>query len=55
MIALKDDDEVVGAVELTTGDESLCFITSDAQLLHFGGRRRAARRAGPEAASPASS
>lgn len=36
VIALKDDDEVVGAVELTTGDETLCFITSDAQLLHFG-------------------
>jgi DNA gyrase subunit A len=26
---------VVGAVELTTGDEELCFITSDAQLLHY--------------------
>ena len=36
VISLKDDDEVVGAVELTTGDETLCFITSDAQLLHFG-------------------
>lgn len=36
LIGLKDDDEVVGAVELATGDESLCFITSDAQLLHFG-------------------
>jgi DNA gyrase subunit A len=36
VIALKDDDEVVGAVELVTGDETLCFITSDAQLLHFG-------------------
>ncbi len=36
LISLKDDDEVVGAVELVTGDESLCFITSDAQLLHFG-------------------
>ncbi|WP_350276237.1 DNA topoisomerase IV subunit A [Kribbella sp. HUAS MG21] len=35
IIALKDGDEVVGAVELTTGDEELCFITSDAQLLHF--------------------
>jgi DNA gyrase subunit A len=36
VIALKDGDEVVGAVELATGDETLCFITSDAQLLHFG-------------------
>ena len=36
VIGLKDGDEVVGAVELTTGDETLCFITSDAQLLHFG-------------------
>ncbi len=35
VIGLKDDDEVVGAVELTTGEETLCFITSDAQLLHF--------------------
>ncbi len=36
MIGLKGGDEVVGAVELTTGTENLCFITSDAQLLHFG-------------------
>jgi DNA gyrase subunit A len=36
VIRLADGDEVVGAVELTTGDEELCFITSDAQLLHFG-------------------
>jgi len=36
VISLKDGDEVVGAVELTAGDEELCFITSDAQLLHFG-------------------
>ncbi|WP_028635802.1 DNA gyrase/topoisomerase IV subunit A [Nocardioides sp. URHA0032] len=36
VIRLADGDEVVGAVELTTGRESLCFITSDAQLLHFG-------------------
>ena len=36
VIGLKDDDEVVGAVELATGSETLCFITSDAQLLHFG-------------------
>ena len=36
VIGLKDGDEVVGAVQLTTGAEELCFITSDAQLLHFG-------------------
>ena len=36
MIRLADGDEVVGAVELRTGDEELCFVTCDAQLLHFG-------------------
>jgi DNA gyrase subunit A len=36
VIGLKDGDEVVGAVELRSGDEELCFITSDARLLHFG-------------------
>jgi DNA gyrase subunit A len=36
VIGLKDGDEVVGAVQLTTGRETLCFITTDAQLLHFG-------------------
>ena len=36
VISLKDGDEVVGALDLATGDETLCFITSDAQLLHFG-------------------
>ena len=35
VIGLKEDDEVVGAVELVTGEEELCFISSDAQLLHF--------------------
>lgn len=35
IISLKDHDEVVGAVELSSGDEDLVFITSDAQLLHF--------------------
>jgi DNA gyrase subunit A len=35
IVGLKDGDEVVGAVELTTGEEELCFITSEAQLLHF--------------------
>ena len=36
VISLKDGDEVVGAVELRTGEEALCFVTSDGQLLHFG-------------------
>lgn len=36
VIRLADGDEVVGAAELATGREVLCFITSDAQLLHFG-------------------
>jgi DNA gyrase subunit A len=35
VVRLTDGDEVVGAVELTTGDEELCFVSSDAQLLHF--------------------
>ena len=35
VISLKDDDEVVGALELTTGEEELCFIASDGQLLRF--------------------
>jgi DNA gyrase subunit A len=35
VIGLKDGDEVVGAVELGSGEEELCFISSDAQLLHF--------------------
>ena len=35
VISLKDGDEVVGAVELVTGTETLCFITTDAQLLHY--------------------
>jgi DNA gyrase subunit A len=36
VVGLKDGDELVGAVQLATGDEELCFITSDAQLLRFG-------------------
>ena len=54
VIRLDDGDEVVGAVELRTGEEELCFVTSDAQLLHFpaaGGPPAGPRRA---AASPAS-
>ena len=35
VVSLKDGDEVVGAVELATGDETLCFVTAEAQLLHF--------------------
>ena len=34
-VSLKPGDRVVGAVELRTGDEHLCFVTTDAQLLHF--------------------
>ena len=36
VIGLKEGDEVVGAVQLDTGRETLCFITTDAQLLRFG-------------------
>src|SRR5690606_25746860 len=36
VISLRDDDEVVGAVDLSTGTEDLVFVTDDAQLLHFG-------------------
>ena len=35
VIALKDGDELVGAVELADEQVHLAFITSDAQLLHF--------------------
>ncbi|MGN6780437.1 MAG: DNA gyrase C-terminal beta-propeller domain-containing protein, partial [Marmoricola sp.] len=35
VIRLDDGDEVVGAVELSSGEEELCFISTDAQLLHF--------------------
>ena len=35
VVALRDGDEVVGAVELRTGEEDLVFVTSDAQLLRF--------------------
>ena len=48
VITLKGGDEVVGAVELATGDEELCFVTSDARLLHFAasGVRPQGRSAG---------
>ncbi|GJF31914.1 DNA topoisomerase (ATP-hydrolyzing) [Kitasatospora sp. NE20-6] len=35
VIALREGDEVVGAVELRTGEEDLVFIASDAQLLRY--------------------
>jgi DNA gyrase subunit A len=35
VIALKDGDRVVGAVQLDEEDQDLVFITSDAQLLRF--------------------
>ncbi|MEV4616315.1 DNA topoisomerase IV subunit A [Kitasatospora sp. NPDC049258] len=35
VIALKDGDTVVGAIELRTGEEDLVFIASDAQLLRY--------------------
>jgi DNA gyrase subunit A len=35
VIALKDDDRVVRAVQLPSEEQDLVFITSDAQLLHF--------------------
>ncbi|MFI5796906.1 DNA topoisomerase (ATP-hydrolyzing) subunit A [Streptomyces sp. NPDC051677] len=35
VIALKDGDRIVGAIELTTGEEDLVFITDDAQLLRY--------------------
>jgi DNA gyrase subunit A len=36
VIALKGGDRVVGAVQLTSEDQDLVFITSDGQLLRFG-------------------
>ena len=35
VIRLDDGDSVVGAVELVDESDELCFISSDAQLLHF--------------------
>ena len=35
IIALKEGDRMIGAIELRTGDEDLVFITSDAQLLRY--------------------
>jgi DNA gyrase subunit A len=36
IIALKDGDRVVGAVQLADEEQDLVFVTSDAQLLRFG-------------------
>jgi DNA gyrase subunit A len=36
VIALKDGDRVVGAVQLVSESQDLVFVTSDAQLLRFG-------------------
>jgi DNA gyrase subunit A len=35
LITLKPGDRVVGAAQLTTGEEDLVFVTSDAQLLRY--------------------
>ena len=35
VISLAEGDGVIGAVQLTTGDDELVFVTSDAHLLHF--------------------
>ncbi|UGY94038.1 DNA gyrase/topoisomerase IV subunit A [Streptomyces gobiensis] len=35
VISLKEGDRIVGAVELSTGEEDLVFITNEAQLLRF--------------------
>ncbi|MEU9370540.1 DNA topoisomerase IV subunit A [Streptomyces avermitilis] len=35
VITLKDGDRIVGAIELSTGEEDLVFITDDAQLLRY--------------------
>jgi DNA gyrase subunit A len=35
VVALREGDRVVGAVELASGEEDLVFVTSDAQLLRF--------------------
>jgi DNA gyrase subunit A len=36
VIALKDGDQVIGAVQLDAEDQDLVFITTDGQLLRFG-------------------
>jgi DNA gyrase subunit A len=60
VIALKDGDRVVGAVQLADEEQDLVFITSDAQLLRFPAGsvrpqgRAAAGMAGIRLAPPAS-
>ena len=39
VVALRDGDSVVGAVELPHGAGDLVFVTSDAQLLRFAADR----------------
>ncbi|MQA77467.1 MAG: DNA topoisomerase 4 subunit A [Streptosporangiales bacterium] len=48
VISLKDGDHVVGVVDLASDDAELCFVTSDAQVLHFpaSGVRPQGRAAG---------
>jgi DNA gyrase subunit A len=48
VVALKEGDQVAGAVELAAEDDELAFVTSDAQLLHFAasGVRPQGRAAG---------
>ncbi len=48
VIALRDGDAVVGALDLRTGEEDLVLVTSDAQLLRFpaGAVRQQGRAAG---------
>ena len=36
VITLAEGDEVVGGLELASGEEELCFVSGEAQLLHFG-------------------
>jgi DNA gyrase subunit A len=60
VIALKEGDRVVGAVQLADEEQDLVFVTSDAQLLRFGAAavrpqgRSAAGMAGIRLASRAS-
>ena len=35
IITLKDDDRVIGVTQLSTGEEDLAFVTTEAQLLRF--------------------
>ncbi|MGH3446569.1 MAG: DNA gyrase/topoisomerase IV subunit A, partial [Nocardioidaceae bacterium] len=44
VIRLEDGDEVIGGLELTSDDQELVFVTSDAHLLHFAATIRAQGR-----------